>query len=88
MKCFMLYSIQDMLNFLSFPEKHLAVIFSMSLDGQKVFIVRFSLSEVVSRFMTHSSSASPTLIGCVDYNIELVTEDLGAIAKFIGGCHV
>lgn len=86
-KCYMLYSIKNILEFLSFDEKEKCKIFSMILDSQKVFILRFEDLETATKFEKHIETPDYTLLGCISYDDDtlLVEETLVTMGEFING---
>lgn len=84
-KCYLLYGVRNLLEFLSFDEKEKCKIFSMIVDSQKVFIVRFNDEDTAEKFENHIERPDYTLIGCVSYgrNDILKEETLLTLGDFI-----
>jgi hypothetical protein len=82
-ECYLLYSVGDILEFLSFPEKDKCELFSIEMDGQKSFIVKIEEEETLKNFKEFKTNPDSTLIGCVRYNYNLQKEDLFSLVEYI-----
>lgn len=81
--CFLLYSIADILEFLSFPCKKDCELFSFIMDGQRVFIVKIHKEETLERFLKYKKNPDQTMIGCTSLSMNLKKEELSSLTEYI-----
>lgn len=78
-----LYSKVKLLEFFSYPKKENTKIFSISMDGQKVFIVKFNNDNDLEEFDSFTSSIDPTLLGEKEFSKYLQKETIKSLEEYL-----
>lgn len=84
--CRLLYSKKDMRKFLDFGHCGDCTVFTMVMDAQPVFILRFDDSEVQRQFDDFVEHPDPTLLGCMEYQSPKLKESsIEEMRQFVNG---